>query len=151
MVRRLYTLVMIALDSLDRALIARLRADGREPVATLAKELHAARGTIQSRITRLLSEGVIRRFTVELDPGLEMQTVRALTTIALTGTTSRAVLPALRAIPAIRSVHTTNGTWDLVAEVVTGNLSELDGALGAIRAIRGVSTTETSILLASIS
>ncbi len=141
---------MTALDTLDRALIAHLRADGRAPVATLAKELHAARGTIQSRIARLVAEGVIRRFTVELDPGLESQTVRALTNVQLSGTTPRAVASALRAVPAVRALHTTNGTWDLVAELVTGSLGELDEALGTMRAIRGVSNTETSILLATL-
>ena len=92
-----YTLLIApTLDILDQALIARLRADGRAPVAALAKELHAARGTIQSRIARLVAEGVIRRFTVEVDPGLEMHTVRALTMIQLTGATPRGVRALLR-------------------------------------------------------
>ncbi len=146
-----YTLFMASsLDILDQALIARLRADGRAPVAALAKELHAARGTIQSRIARLVAEGVIRRFTVEVDPGLVMHTVRALTMIHLTGATPRGVRALLRTIPEIRTLHTTNGSWDLVAELVAGSLGELDGALSAIRSVRGVANTETSILLATL-
>lgn len=141
---------MAALDDLDQALIAQLRADGRAPVATLAKALHVARGTVQTRLSRLVSQGTIRRFTVELDPALELHTVRALTSIQLTGTTPRTVAGSLGRIPEVRSLHTTNGTWDLVAELTAGSLVELDAALGAIRAIRGVSNTETSILLRTL-
>ena len=56
------------LDDLDRALLARLGSDARTPVSALATTLGVARGTVQTRITRLLDGGVIRRFTVELDP-----------------------------------------------------------------------------------
>jgi DNA-binding Lrp family transcriptional regulator len=46
-------------------------------------------------------------------------------------------------------VHTTNGRWDLVAELETASLEEFSWALDAIRAIQGIATTETSLLLKS--
>ena len=49
---------MSTLDDLDARLIGLLRADGRMPTATLAKQLGVARGTVQNRIERLLREGV---------------------------------------------------------------------------------------------
>jgi len=141
---------MRTLDDLDRALLARLRADGREPVSTLASALTVSRGTVQSRLARLTAEGVIRRFTVEIGPDVEETAVRAVTTIQLTGAASRAVARALARVPAVQALHTTNGTWDLVAEIRAGTLTELDEALGAIRSIHGVTNTETSILLTTL-
>lgn len=141
---------MTTLDDLDRALIAQLSADGRASVSALATTLHVARGTVQSRLARLVDTGVIRRFTIELDPGIEVHTIRAMTNIQLTGVMSRTVARGLAELPAVRALHTTNGTWDLVAELQTGSLLELDAALGAIRSIRGVSNTETSILLSTL-
>ncbi|CPP25144.1 AsnC/Lrp family transcriptional regulator [Bordetella pertussis] len=38
-----------ALDALDRRLLALLRADARLPTATLARQLHVSRGTVQNR------------------------------------------------------------------------------------------------------
>jgi len=47
-------------------------------------------------------------------------------------------------------VHTTNGTWDLIAEIMVDTLPDLDRVLGTIRAIDGIRSSETSILLASM-
>ncbi|HYN30142.1 MAG TPA: Lrp/AsnC family transcriptional regulator [Dermatophilaceae bacterium] len=141
---------MTGVDDLDRQLLARLSADARTPAATLAAALHVSRGTVQARMARLVASGVIRRFTVELAPEVEARAVRALTTVQLSHASPRSVAAALRALPAVSALHTTNGTWDLVAELRAGTLSELDAALSDIRAIRGVANTETSILLTEL-
>ena len=138
---------MPGLDDIDRALLARLRDDGRASVSSLAVDLHVARGTAQSRLNKLVADGVIRRFTVELDPQHELQTVRAVTTIQLHGTTTQRVVHAIRTIPEVAELHATNGSWDLVAEVRAATLEELDRALVDLRSVRGVVNTETSILL----
>jgi DNA-binding Lrp family transcriptional regulator len=52
--------------------------------------------------------------------------------------------------PEIRALHTTNGTWDLIAEIGVDTLPDLDRVLGTIRAIDGIRGSETSILLTSM-
>ncbi len=140
---------MRALDDLDRRLIFELRNDGRATVSALAKALHVSRGTAQARLDRLLRERVIRRFTIEVGPGAEEDVVRAVTTIQLSGPQTG---PArrLRAMSSVRALHTTNGTWDLVAEISATSLVALDATLGEIRSLPGVANTETSILLTSL-
>ncbi|CCH68878.1 Lrp/AsnC family transcriptional regulator [Phycicoccus elongatus] len=138
------------LDDLDRALLARLGSDARTPVSALATTLGVARGTVQTRIARLLDGGVIRRFTVELDPTVDEQAVRAITLVQVSGATARAVAKAVRGIPEVRALHSTNGKWDMVAELHCGSLAELDQALAGLRGVRGVTNTETSILLARL-
>lgn len=138
------------LDDLDRALLARLGSDARTPVSALATTLGVARGTVQTRIARLLDGGVIRRFTVELDPTVDEQAVRAITLVQVSGATARAVAKAVGAIPEVRALHSTNGKWDMVAELHCGRLAELDQALAGLRGVRGVTNTETSILLARL-
>ena len=132
------------LDDLDRALLARLGSDARTPVSALATTLGVARGTVQTRITRLLDGGVIRRFTVELDPTVDEQAVRAITLVQVSGATARAVAKAVGAIPEVRALHSTNG------KLHCGSLAELDQALAGLRGVRGVTNTETSILLARL-
>lgn len=143
----IYRLIMRGLDDIDRALLTRLRDDGRASVSSLAQDLHVARGTVQTRLTRLLDEGVIRRFTIELDPDHEHQTVRAVAMVQLQSVTTTVVARALQRIPEVAEVHTTNGAWDLVTELRAATLEDLDRALVELRAVRGVSNTETSILL----
>ena len=47
-------------------------------------------------------------------------------------------------------MHSTNGRWDLVAEINTADLAALDRTLTAIRALKAVANSETSILLAAL-
>ena len=53
-------------------------------------------------------------------------------------------------MPEVGRVHSTNGRWDLVAEIATADLAALDRALTAIRALKPVANSETSILLAEL-
>lgn len=138
---------MQRLDELDRAMIAELRADARLPVSELATRVHVSRATAHHRLSRLVREGVIRRFTVEVEDDLEQQIVRAVCLIRVTGTASRAIARKLVALSEVTDLHTTNGKWDLVAQVSTTSLGGLDDALKRLRQIDGIDTTETSILL----
>jgi len=47
------------MDDTDRKLIGLLRSDARASVASLAKALHVARGTVQNRMARLAADGTI--------------------------------------------------------------------------------------------
>lgn len=140
---------MSGLDDTDRQLIALLRDDARLPVATLAKQLKVARGTVQNRLARLEREGVIVGYTVRLRPQVEEHRIRALMTVAVEGNRADDVLRALRGDPAVVALHTTNGRWDIVAELRADSLEAFDSVLSGIRMIDGIAQTETSILLST--
>ena len=72
---------------------------------------------------------------------------RAITLIEVAGERTEAVLRSLRGMAEVAAVHSTNGRWDLVVELATGTLEGFDAALQRIRQIRGVASTETSLLL----
>jgi DNA-binding Lrp family transcriptional regulator len=135
------------MDELDRRLLGRLREDSRTPTTVLARELKVSRATVQNRIDRLMADGVLLGFTVRLQPDSGEQRIRALASIEVQGAKSEAVLKGLRGLPAIEAAHTTNGRWDLVAELNTATLAEFSQALDALRTIDGVVATETSLLL----
>jgi hypothetical protein len=50
----------------------------------------------------------------------------------------------------VHALHSTNGGWDLVAELHTDSLKSFDQLLGRIRSIDGVVNSETSLLLSSV-
>ena len=135
------------MDELDQRLISLLRADARAPTAALAKALKVSRGTVQNRMERLASSGVLLGYTVRLSAAEQSHRVRAIMSIEVEGGASANVLRGLRGIPAVTTVHTTNGRWDMVAELVTPDLAAFSAALDDIRAIQGINTTETSLLL----
>lgn len=50
---------------------------------------------------------------------------------------------------AVSALHTTNGRWDIVAELRADSLEAFDRVLARIRLVEGISSTETSLLLSS--
>ena len=140
---------MFKMDDTDREILSILRADARTPVAVLAQKLRIARGTVQNRLRKLEDSGVITGYTVRLRPESEPQRIRAWMSIAVEGNAAPEVIRALRGEPAVGTLHTTNGRWDIVAEVRAESLEAFDAALGRIRLTTGIANTETGILLST--
>jgi DNA-binding Lrp family transcriptional regulator len=138
------------MDDLDRQLVALLRRDARTPVASLAKALKVSRGTVQNRIDRMLARGDLGGFTVRAAGADDAGRVRALTTLAVEGHRTAAVVRALGGLPEVTAVHTTNGRWDLVCELDVDSLEAFSRTLDAIRLIDGIAASETSLLLATV-
>jgi len=138
------------MDDVDQQLIGLLRDDARASLVSLAKALRVSRATVQNRISRLEANGTIVGYTVRLKPEAQAhRRIRALTTIAVEGNRGDAVIRALRGDPAVQTLHTTNGRWDIVAELRADDLEEFDRVLGRIRLVDGIASTETSLLLST--
>jgi DNA-binding Lrp family transcriptional regulator len=141
---------MIRLDDTDRALISALRTDGRAQVSKLAAIAGVSRGTVENRLARLQQNGVILGFTVRVREDNALDAMRAIMAIEVQGKSTSAVIRSLRGIPELYSLHTTNGTWDLIAELRTSSLQDFDRVLREVRSIDGVLNSETSLLLSSV-
>ena len=133
-------------DSLDNALIAELRKDGRASISALADVLKVSRGTVQNRLDRLVSSGAILGFTVRVHEHIQTEAVRAIMMVEVVGKSTSQVIKTMRGIPELTKLHTTNGAW---AEIQAANLGEFDGVLRQVREIEGILNSETSILLSS--
>lgn len=140
---------MTALDTLDHRLIAILREDGRAPISKIAHVLGVSRTTVQTRIDRLVQSGAILGFTIRAQD-VETSSIRAIMLVEVAGRSTDAVIRSLRGIREIHALHTTNGAWDLVAEIVSSSLADFDRVLREVRMTDGVLNSETSILLRSL-
>ncbi|MEP0941491.1 MAG: Lrp/AsnC family transcriptional regulator [Rhizobiaceae bacterium] len=134
----------------DRRLLAALKRDGRASITNLAHSLGQSRATVQARLDRLIASGTIQRFTIDVDAAVDADLIRAVMMIELEGVMTRSVTQRLKKMETITSLHSTNGTWDLVAQIETVNLPEFDRTLREIREIKGVLNSETSLLLNAI-
>jgi len=137
-------------DDLDRRITALLRADGRASLSKIADTLGVARGTVQSRLERLLETGTLLGFTARVREDYDVNTVRAVMMIEVVGKSTTQVIRKLRGMTEIHALHTTNGNWDLVADIRADNLQEFDRILREIRLIDGIANSETSLLLSSV-
>ena len=117
------------MDDTDRRLIALLRENAgcRWQPWPISSKSRAVR--CRNRIDRLTADGVIGGFTVRLKPEAEPQRVRAITMVAVDGEHATAVVKALRGLPEVHALHTTNGRWDIVVELGVDSLEAFDQAL----------------------
>lgn len=135
----------MVISELDRQLIALLRQDARTSISELARLLNVSRVTVRKRIERLTDKKVIQGFTIVT--GNVPDRIRAIMMIEVEGQSSERVEQALMGFPQLRSLFTTNGRWDLVAEIESDTLETFDDLLRQIRQIKGISLTETTLLL----
>ena len=137
------------MDHIDQQLIALLRKDARASVATLAHKHGVSRGTVSNRIRKLEDAHVIVGYTVQLRPDAQPNDISAWMGVQVEGNQTRQVIAALLGEPGVAALHDTNGRWDLLAELRAHSMSDLSQVLERIRLLKGISSTETSIHLAT--
>lgn len=138
---------MSELTVTDRRLLAFLKRDARASITTLAQHLGVSRATVQTSMERLVNSSTIERFTIDVNSSAGGELIRAIMSIEVQGNLTSTIVKSLKKMPEIISLHTTNGTWDLVAHIETSTLIEFDGLLRRTREIVGILNSETSILL----
>jgi len=137
------------MDDLDRGILALLGADARMSVATLARRLKVARSTIQARLERLETGGIIAGYTVKLGEAAREGRIRATVLLTIEPRAQAAVLARLKAIAEVERVHTTSGRVDLLLQVAAPSTTVLDGVLDRVGDIAGVKGSESLIHLST--
>lgn len=137
------------MDETDQALIRALRHDARASLSALSDQLGVSRTTVRARIERLQRQGDIVGFSVVLRADVAQDPVRGLMMIALEGRGADRIQRQLTGLPEVRAVHNTNGRWDMIVEIGTTTLEDLDRTLATIRRLEGVVSSETNLLLST--
>ena len=141
------TVQVAGMDEIDRLILSALRRDARLPVAALAAEAGIARATARARLARLIASGEIEGFTAITRGDRADSPVRGLMMLAVEGAGTDRLIHRLLGMSEMRKVHSTNGRWDLIAEIGTATLADFDRVLGEVRRLPGVVSSETSLLL----
>ena len=131
----------------DSKLIDLLRANAREPTASLARKLGLARSTVQERIARLERDGTIKGYTVRVADDVEANRLRAVVMISTDPKQADRVSVELKRMPEVRSLAAVSGSYDLVAQVETDTPARIDALLDRIGRAPGVARTVSSIIL----
>ncbi|MXV05450.1 Lrp/AsnC family transcriptional regulator [Enterobacter sp. ABFQC] len=137
------------MGDIDRKILTLLRDNARIPVSEIAVLIGVSRATVQKHLDQMEANGTICGYTVRTRQVPEINLIRAWMSIAIEGNKAPKIIQQLQGEPAIATLHTTNGRWDVLVEIHTSNLAEFDKVLGGIRRIPGVANTETSILLST--
>jgi len=138
----------MAMDDLDRRLLALLQADARTSAADLARQLGVARTTVLARLARLEKQSVIVGYTVRLGVDEGERGVEAYVGITTEPKAARLVTARLATLPELRQLCSVSGEFDYLALLRADTPARLDALLDEIGAIDGVRKTTTSVVLA---
>lgn len=131
----------------DAKLLDLLRANAREPAASLARKLGIARSTLQERIARLEREGLIKGYTVRLSDEAATKNFRAVVMIEADAKQGDRVTAELKKVSEVRSLAAVSGVYDMMAVVEADTAARMDAVLDRIGKAHGVARTVSSIIL----
>jgi DNA-binding Lrp family transcriptional regulator len=126
-------------DELDARLVTALRNNPRVGLLEVARQLGVARGTVQARLGKLESSGVITGHGPEIDPQALGYTVTAFVLIELAQGRLAEAVKVMDGMPEVLEADGVSGPHDLICRVVgrdTEHLQELINTLLATPAIQ---------------
>lgn len=129
----------MTIDSLDARLIGTLRENPRVGLLEVARRLGVARGTVQARLAKLESRGVIAGHGPEVDPERLGYAISAFMFVELAQGQLHEAVAEMAAIPELLEADAISGPQDLICRVVardTEHLQEIVNRLLATPAIR---------------
>jgi DNA-binding Lrp family transcriptional regulator len=138
-----------ALDNTDEQILRILREDSRLAFVDIASKVGLSEAAIRRRVSNLVKEGTIRRFTVEVE---EPQTATsAITYVSVSPSYPTAdVSTKLRSVKGVETIYETTGPFDIAAIIRGASISEVNKSVEEIRRLDGVLKTETTIILRTI-
>ena len=138
----------MSLDDIDRRILDLLSADGRASVREIAERARIGRATAYNRIRRLQDVGVIRGFTVMLDPRRAGAGLAAYVYVKIDQHAWRTLGHLVAQLPGVEHVALVSGEFDLLLLVRVHDPSDLrDVVLEQLHAIDGVAATQTTFVL----
>jgi DNA-binding Lrp family transcriptional regulator len=137
------------MKDLDNLIIALLKRNARILVTQMARELGVSRVTIDAHIKKMETSGVISGYTVKLGTEEFRHKVSGWILISVQANKEEHAIEKMIGTPEITRLHTTNGKWDLAAEIQVPTLEHFDAVISKLRQIDGITETDTSLLLSS--
>jgi DNA-binding Lrp family transcriptional regulator len=135
------------MDDTDKAIIEILKRDGRATYSSIGKRVDLSEGAVRKRIKALVDSGAIRRFTVKVGLAEGAEAVALLSVDPSLPTSD--VSKALKKLSNVESVYEITGQYDIAAIISGFNITEVNECLEKIRRLKGISDTNTMIILRS--
>lgn len=131
----------------DQKLLMLLRQNARASITELAKTLHLSRSTVQNRIIKLESSGVIRGYSVLFGDVFSANQVEAHVSIKVLQKLTARTNASLEGISQVAQLFAVSGEYDLIAIVQAQSLEELSAVLDDIGNLEGVERTNSAVVL----
>jgi Lrp/AsnC family transcriptional regulator, leucine-responsive regulatory protein len=135
------------LDQIDRMLLALLKEDTKRKYTELGEIVHLSPPAVHERVKKLERAGIIRKYSIEIDPEALGLAVRAFVRIHINRIPCEEMARALQTFPEVVECYSSAGEESMLIKVHTGSPYQLERLLNRIRQMTGVERVQTSILL----
>lgn len=138
----------IQIDDMDARILSAMSSDSRRSYADVGNEVGLSTAAVHERVRKLVERGVIRRFSLSVEPqalGLAFTAFVAIRNDG--GSHCRDVAPRLREMPEVQELHSVAGEYDFLAKIRTSHARALEDVLYAIKSIPGVARTTSTVVL----
>ena len=142
------------MDDLDSHVIELFATEPRIGVLEASRRLGVARGTVQARLDRLATTGVVTGWGPDLSPEALGFPVMAFLTLEIRQDATahgghNAIAAHLARIPEVLEAYTITGAGDMWARVVARSNADLQRVIDQVLADRGIERSTTVIALAA--
>lgn len=138
------------MDDLDARILRLFTEEPRVGVLETSRRLGVARGTVQARLDRLVTSGVVRTFAPALDPAAMGFRVTAFATLEIRQGARDRVSAHLARIPEVLEVHTITGQGDLLCRIVSRDNDDLQRVIDDLVGDEDIVRTSTLIALSTV-
>jgi DNA-binding Lrp family transcriptional regulator len=139
------------MDELDRRILDHLREDARTSFDRIGAAIGLSASAVKRRVDRMKTSGVIRRFTIDVDPAVDEHATEAYVELFCRGTVSPSELKrALAGIPEVVDAGTITGEADAIVRIRSRDVPSLEQALERIRRAPNVERTRSAVLLSRL-
>ncbi|PWI48368.1 hypothetical protein CEE45_07175 [Candidatus Heimdallarchaeota archaeon B3_Heim] len=140
-----------ALDENDHIILHALSKDGRKRYRDIATQLKVSPQTISDRVKKLETQGVIQRFTIDIDPAKIHYQIEFICELDIDASHMEDIISILDGITEIHVIKITTGIHDILC---IGNAASIDNLHDIVEKqislIEGVNKTYTSITLRKV-
>ena len=139
-----------SLDATDRALLDRLRSDGRASYAELARLVGLSAPSVQDRVRRLEERGVIVGYRALVPPDAVGLSTAALVEIVQSDAADQEdVARRLREIDEVEDCWAVAGDESFIVKLRVPDVAALERSLARLRSVRGIARTRTTVVLST--
>ncbi|GHD46298.1 Lrp/AsnC family transcriptional regulator [Mycetocola manganoxydans] len=139
------------MDNLDRGIIDLLRQNARAGYGDIGQEIGLSASAIKRRVDRLVADGVIRGFTIKVDPAVDGLHTEAYVELFCRGTVAPdELLKILSAVPEVIDAGTVTGGADAMVHMRSRDIPSLEAALERVRNAPNVDHTRSAIVLSRL-
>ncbi len=124
----------LKLDEIDLGILKILRENSRASISMIAKRLGVSRPTVRSRMSRLKSTGVIKKFTVILDESVMSEKVVFF--ISITTEKPRDIIENLLELDGISEAYLTSGDKNIICKAEVSDTREFKELMEKIYEMR---------------